>query len=118
MAAHSLLIDPATDDLLPINFNLAHRIGGPGYPYIFDIFEVDIALVMLTVHSILTGEKSFQNTPSNERVSNAAIVEELEEDGTWWLQIRHYTPHRIRPSYPHYPVSNQWVLVLLLWRGA
>ncbi|KAH8129127.1 hypothetical protein FP744_10005103 [Trichoderma asperellum] len=77
MARH-LLIDPEMDDLLLINFNLARRIAGP-VRFSFDISGQEMALVILTVYSIITGDKSFQHTHDAEKISNAATVTELEE---------------------------------------
>lgn len=74
-----LLIDAETDDLLLINFNFARQIAGPVYLLIFDISGQEMALVILAVYSIITGDKSFQNTHYTDKISNAAAVTELEE---------------------------------------
>ncbi|KAM0518137.1 hypothetical protein ACHAPE_004544 [Trichoderma viride] len=74
-----LLIDPETDDLLLINFNFARRIAGPVRLFIFDISGQEMALVILTAYSIITGDKRFQYTHDAEKISNATAVMELEE---------------------------------------
>ncbi|UKZ64255.1 uncharacterized protein TrAtP1_005473 [Trichoderma atroviride] len=74
-----LLIDPDTDNLLLINFNFARQIAGPVYLLVFDISGQEMALVILTVYSIITGDKSLQNTHYTEKISKAAAVTELEE---------------------------------------
>lgn len=74
-----LLINPETDDLLLINFNFSRRIAGPVRLFIFDISGQEMALVMLAVYSIITGDKSFQYTHETEKILNAAAVMELEE---------------------------------------
>lgn len=74
-----LLIDLETDNLLLINFNLSRRIAGPVRFFIFDISGQEMALVILAVYSIITGDKSFQDTHYTEKISNAAAVRTLEE---------------------------------------
>ncbi|KAL7919935.1 hypothetical protein ACQKWADRAFT_322631 [Trichoderma austrokoningii] len=74
-----LLIDPATDDLLLINFNFSRRIAGPVRLFIFDISGQEMAHVILAVYSIITGDKSFQRTHETDKISNAAAVMGLEE---------------------------------------
>lgn len=74
-----LLIDPETDDLLLINFNFSRRMAGPVRLFIFDISGQEMALVILAVYSIITGDKSFKYTHATEKISNAAAIMELEE---------------------------------------
>ncbi|KAM0455703.1 hypothetical protein ACHAPV_002790 [Trichoderma viride] len=74
-----LLIDPETDDLLLINFNFSRCIAGPVRLFIFDISGQEMALAILTVYSILTGDMRFQYTHDTEKISSAAAVIELEE---------------------------------------